>query len=49
MLSICRNSELLRKPKSDKPDKKVRGMTVEEQMRFLKALDEYKVRYGSNY
>ena len=38
----------LRCPKSDKPDKKVRGMTEEEQKRFVAALNEYKPRYGSN-
>lgn len=38
----------LRQPKSDKADKKVRGMTDEEQKRFVTALDEHTVRYGSN-
>ena len=38
----------LRCPKSDKTDKKVRGMTDEEQKRFVTALDEYQVNYGGN-
>ncbi len=38
----------LRCPKSDKMDKKVRGMTDEEQKRFVASLDEYKVNYGGN-
>lgn len=38
----------LRCPKSDKVDKKVRGMTDEEQKRFVATLDEYKVNYGGN-
>lgn len=42
------NDETIKKPKSNKPDRKVRGMTEEEQRRFVKALDDHKVRYGSN-
>lgn len=38
----------LRCPRSDKPTKKVRGFTEEEQERFLKALLEHKVRDGTN-
>lgn len=37
----------LRCPRSDKKTKKVRGMTDSEQLRFVKALDEYKVNYGA--
>ena len=40
--------ENMRCPKSDKPDKKIKGMTVEEQKRFVATLNEHKVRYGSN-
>jgi len=38
----------VRKPKSDKHDRDVKGMTQEEQRRFVSALNDYKVRYGSN-
>ena len=40
--------ENLRCPKSDKPDKKIKGMTADEQKRFVATLNEHKVRYGSN-
>ena len=35
-------------PISDRPDKKVRGLTEEEQMKFVKALDEYKPQNNRN-
>lgn len=38
----------LRCPKSDKQDKKIRGLTEEEQKRFVAALNEHQVPYGSN-
>lgn len=38
----------LRCPISDKKDKKVRGMTEEEQKQFVSALEEYVPNYGSN-
>lgn len=38
----------LRCPKSDKPDKKVRALTDEEQKKFLAALENHKKPYGSN-
>ena len=37
----------LRCPRSDKKTKKVRGMTDSEQIRFVKALNEYKTNYGA--
>ena len=37
-----------RAPKSAKRDKKVRGLTEAEQIRFLKALDEHVAPFGSN-
>lgn len=37
-----------RPPKSEKVDKKVRGLTVEEQQRFLDALETHKVPKGRN-
>ena len=37
-----------RRPKSVKPKKRVRGFTEEEQVAFLKALEEHKVPYGRN-
>lgn len=37
----------LRCPQSNKKAKKVRGMTDSEQVRFVKALEEYKVNYGA--
>lgn len=38
----------IRRPKSDKPDKKVRGYTVEEQKLFLETLRNHKIPYGRN-
>lgn len=38
----------LRRPKSSKTDKKVRGLTEEEQRILVKGLQDYKVRYGRN-
>ena len=38
----------IRCPKSDKPDKKVRGYTIEEQNKILKAIAAHKVPYGRN-
>lgn len=38
----------LRCPKSKKPDKKVRGMTEEEQKQFVETLIAHKVPYGRN-
>ena len=35
-------------PKSDKKDKKVRGMTEEEQRRFVETLNKYRVQRGYN-
>ena len=35
-------------PKSDKRDRKVRGMTEDEQKRFVQALNSYKVQNGYN-
>ena len=35
-------------PISDRPDKKVRGLTEEEQMKFIKALGEYKPQNNHN-
>ena len=37
-----------KRPRSSKPAKKVRGFTEEEQLAFLKTLEEYKTPYGSN-
>ena len=37
----------LRCPKSDKKDKKVRGLSEEEQKRFVEALNNHKLKYGS--
>lgn len=42
------NKHDARRPKSVKPKKKVRGFTEEEQVAFLKALEEHKVPYGRN-
>lgn len=40
----------IRRPKSDKPDKKIRGYSTEEQKIFLTAIEEHKIPYGrSNY
>ena len=38
----------IRCPKSDKPDKKVTGYTIEEQNKILKAIAAHKVPYGRN-
>lgn len=38
----------LRCPKSDKVDKKVRGLTDEEQKRFVSALNAHTPKYGAN-
>ena len=38
----------LRCPKSDKMDKKVRGLTDDEQKRFVSALEDYTPKYGAN-
>lgn len=38
----------IRRPKSDKPDKKVRGYTTDEQKLFLETLHNHKVPYGRN-
>lgn len=38
----------LKRPMSDKDDKVVRGMTEDEQKRFVQALEEHKVPYGRN-
>lgn len=38
----------LRCPKSDRKDKKVRGMTEDEQKRFISALEEHIPNFGSN-
>lgn len=50
---ITRNLMLdadIRRPKSDKPDKKVRGYSPEEQKVFVDALKAHKIPYGrSNY
>ncbi len=35
-------------PKSDKPDKVIRALTEEEQVLFVKALEEHKVPHGRN-
>ncbi|NLD19894.1 MAG: site-specific integrase [Clostridiales bacterium] len=48
---VERNYMLLRSlrcPRSDKPDKKVRGLTEDEQKRFVVALKKHKVPYGRN-
>ncbi len=38
----------MRCPRSDRPDKKVRGFTESEQTRFINALLEHPVKAGSN-
>ena len=38
----------LRRPKSFKTDKKVRGLTEEEQRILVRGIEDYKVRYGRN-
>ena len=48
---ITRNIMLdrdVRRPKSDKPDKKVRAYSKEEQDRIVQFLENYKPRYGKN-
>lgn len=40
----------IRRPKTDKPDKKIRGYSTDEQKIFLTAIEEHKIPYGrSNY
>ena len=47
--NLMDSRKLQRRPKSVKPDKIVKGFTVEEQKRFMKVLDVYKVpRWRSN-
>jgi len=41
--NLMNSRKLQRRPKSRKPDKVVKGFTEEEQKRFMKVLDEYKV------
>ena len=41
--NLMNSRKLERMPKSVKPDKVVKGLTEEEQIRFMKVLDEYKV------
>lgn len=43
------NDKTVLKPKSNKPDKKVRGFTQEEQKKFLEALKDYKPKANKNY
>ena len=38
----------LRRPKSNKPNKKVSGFTEEEQRRYIKELMNHQVPYGRN-
>lgn len=45
--NLMERSELKR-PMSAKDDKVVRGMTEDEQKRFVQALEEHKVLYGRN-
>lgn len=43
------NDKTVLKPKSNKPDKKVRGFTQEEQQKFLETLKDYKPIANKNY
>lgn len=41
-------AEELRRPRSSKRKKKVKALTMSEQRRFEKALEEYRINYGAN-